>query len=66
MERYGHKEGKKLLVWTINSEENILKMIDLKVDNIITDNITLAKDVVYSSKTSDVIVEFVKLIEDIF
>ena len=61
-----HKEGKKLLVWTINSEENILKMIDLKVDNIITDNITLAKDVVYSSKTSDVIVEFVKLIEDIF
>lgn len=61
-----HKNGKKLLVWTVNTKENIQKMIDLKVDNIVTDDITLVKDTVYSSKTSDVIQEFIKFIENIF
>ena len=37
-----HDEGKKLFVWTINTEENINKMIYLNVDNIITDDYHLA------------------------
>ena len=61
-----HKEGKELYVWTINSKENIEKMIELNVDNIITDNITLAKDTIYASKTSNVINEYVKLVRQIF
>lgn len=35
-------------------------MIDLNVDNIITDHVTLAKECIYLSKTSDVISEYVK------
>ena len=37
-----HDEGKKLFVWTINTEENINKMIYLNIDNIITDDYHLA------------------------
>lgn len=61
-----HKEGKKLYVWTVNSEENIDKMIDYNVDNIITDNIELTKDKIYRSKTSNLIKEYVKWVEKIF
>ncbi len=61
-----HKEGKKLYVWTVNSEENIDKMIDYNVDNIITDNIELTKDKIYRSKTSNLIKEYVKRVEKIF
>ena len=38
-------------------------MIDYHVDNIITDNITLAKETVMKSKTSNLIKEFVKFID---
>ncbi len=61
-----HNEGKELYAWTVNTKDSIKDMIDLKVDNIITDNITLAKDVIYSSKTSNIISEYVKLINEIF
>ncbi len=61
-----HNEGKEIYVWTVNTEENIRKMIDLKVDNIITDDIVLAKDIIYSSKTSNVINEYIKLVENLF
>lgn len=61
-----HKKGKKLYVWTVNTEENIRKMIDLNVDNIVTDNIILAKDIIYKSKTSDMISEYIKIIDNIF
>ncbi len=61
-----HNAGKELYAWTVNSKENILKMINLKVDNIITDNITLAKDTIYSSKTSNVINEYINFINKIF
>lgn len=61
-----HSEGKELYAWTVNTEENINKMINLKVDNIITDDITLAKDTIYRSKTSNLINEYIKLVENIF
>ena len=61
-----HNNGKKLYVWTVNNKESISKMIDYQVDNIITDNITLAKDTIYESKTSNIIKEYIKLIEKVF
>ena len=61
-----HNEGKELYAWTVNTKESINNMIDLNVDNIITDDITLAKDTIYSSKTSNVINEYVKLVRNIF
>lgn len=55
-----HNAGKEIYAWTVNTQESINRMIGLNVDNIITDDITLAKECIYLSKTSDVISEYVK------
>ncbi len=60
-----HNSGKEVYAWTVNTKENINKMIELNVDNIITDNINLAKSTIYSSKTSDLISEYIKFINNI-
>ncbi len=57
-----HNAGKELYAWTVNTKESINAMISLNVDNIITDNITLAKDTIYESKTSNIIQEYVKTV----
>ena len=61
-----HNEGKEIYAWTVNTKENMEKMIDLKVDNIITDNITLAKNTIYESKTSNIIQEYIKFVNQLF
>ncbi len=61
-----HNEGKQIYAWTVNTEESINKMINLNVDNIITDNPTLAKNLIYQSKTSNVITEIVNIINKLF
>ncbi len=60
-----HNAGKELYAWTVNTKDSITKMIELNVDNIITDDITLAKDTIYSSKTSNVIQEYVKFVNNL-
>ena len=57
-----HNEGKELYAWTVNTKESINKMIDMNVDNIITDNTKLGKELVKKSKSSDLISEFLKTI----
>lgn len=57
-----HNAGKEIYAWTVNTEESINRMIDLNVDNIITDDVTLAKDCIFLSKTSDVVTEYVKML----
>lgn len=57
-----HNEGKQIYAWTVNSKKSINKMIDLNVDNIITDNITLAQKCIYESKTSDMVQKFIRFI----
>lgn len=59
-----HNEGKELYVWTVNTEESINKMINMNVDNIITDNIELGKELIIKSKTSNIINEFFKLLDN--
>lgn len=61
-----HKEGKQIYGWTVNTEEGINKMINLNVDNIITDDITLGKKLVAESKNSNLITEIVNGIQSIF
>ncbi len=39
-------------------------MISLNVDNIITDDITLAKECIFLSKTGDVIAEYIKIVTE--
>lgn len=61
-----HGEGKQLYAWTVNTESGIRRMVEMNVDNVITDNVVLAKETIYSEKTSDLISEYVKLLEKIF
>ena len=61
-----HNNNKEVYAWTVNTKDSISKMINLNVDNIITDNITLAKDTIYSSKTSNLVNEYIKIIDNIF
>lgn len=55
-----HNKEKKLFVWTINTEENINKMIDLNVDNIITDDYKLAVKLVNKKRNANLIEELIK------
>ena len=60
-----HALGKEIHVWTVNTKENIEKMLDLRVDNIITDDVYLTKECIYQNKTSNLINEFIKWIETV-
>ena len=59
-----HNKGKVGYAWTVNSQDSIQKMIDLNVDNIISDDIALAKETIYESKTSDVVRLFIKKVNE--
>ncbi len=50
-----HNAGKGVYVWTVNKEDSIYRMIDCGVDNIITDDVTLTKDCIAKSETTDLI-----------
>lgn len=61
-----HKEGKEIYAWTINTEENMEHAIELNVDNIITDDVDLAKKSILIHRKSNLIYEYVKWIETHF
>ena len=61
-----HNNGKEIYAWTVNTKESINKMVELNVDNIITDDITLAKEVIYESKTSNIVNEYLKIVIKLF
>ena len=48
-----HNAGKELYAWTVNTEESINNMIYMNVDNIITDNIKLGRDLVEKSRKTN-------------
>ncbi len=54
-----HEQGKQVYAWTVNNEDRIQSMIDAGVDNIITDNPVLARELIYSKSLNDAIVEFI-------
>ncbi len=60
-----HYAGKRVYAWTPNTQESISRMIELGVDNIVTDDVTLAKECIYISRTSDVVTEYVKWLQSI-
>ncbi len=60
-----HKEGREVYGWTVNTNNSINNMINLNVDNIITDDIVLAKKLIIESKSSNLIIEFIKMIQRI-
>lgn len=54
-----HEQGKEVYVWTVNEEKTIQAMIDMGVNNIITDNPVLARELIYSKSLNENIVEFI-------
>ena len=61
-----HNSGKEVYAWTVNSKDSINKMLDLNVDNIITDDVDLAQKLLFESKSSNLIFLYLKWIERIF
>lgn len=61
-----HGEGKELYAWTANTRSSIRRMAELHVDNIITDNISLARETVYEEKSSDLLKEYVRMLKEAF
>lgn len=45
-----HKSGKKVYVWTPNEEEQIKQLLTLDIDNIITDNVSVALELKNNDK----------------
>lgn len=45
-----HEQNKEIFVWTVNHRENMEKMIELGADNLITDDILLAREVIYNQQ----------------
>lgn len=54
-----HEAGKEIHVWTVNTPQEIERMKSIGVDCIITDNPTLAREVLYRDDTND---NFIQLI----
>ena len=55
-----HNSGKKVFVWTVNDEDLLNKVIDLNVDNIVTDDVTKAKQALSTEKEVNIINEIIK------
>ena len=61
-----HNDGKEVFAWTVNARDSINKMLDLNVDNIITDDVEYAKKLLFESKSSNLVFVYLKMIEEIF
>lgn len=54
-----HNGGKEVFAWTVNTRDNMDKMIEMNVDNIITDDIPLAKAAVYESGSGNLVANYI-------
>ncbi len=61
-----HNEGKQIYAWTVNYRGNIQKMIDMNVDNIITDNITIARNIINENRTGNLLNQYIRLVRSLF
>lgn len=58
-----HNQGRQIYAWTVNSKSSIDRMIERKVDNIITDNIELARQRVMESRYTRLVSDLVQTLE---
>ena len=54
-----HDGQKEVYAWTVNSRGSIDKLLRMQVDNVITDDVPLARARVYAGKTSSLIQEYI-------
>lgn len=57
-----HRRGKQIHVWTVDHEDMINEMINMNVDNLITDDVPLAKETIKNTPQKDNIFEKVSRI----
>ncbi len=55
-----HKAGKEVHAWTVNSRKDLERMKTLDVDCVITDNPTLAREVLFRDDTNDSFLQLIK------
>lgn len=58
-----HNAGCELYVWTINTDESVRKMVELGVDNIITDDVVMVKNTISRYHRSNIINRFIDLLK---
>ena len=59
-----HNRGIEVYAWTVDSRDNINRMIDLGVDNIITNNVPLAIECINDSITSNILMQAIKSLRE--
>lgn len=59
-----HNQGRQIYAWTVNTKASIDQMIDRKVDNIITDNIELARQCVMDNRYSQLLSDLVQTLDE--
>ncbi len=57
-----HGEGKRLLVWTVNTRESLTRALEAGADNLITDNISLARECITDARCSTLFRAYLKLL----
>lgn len=57
-----HEQGKTIHAWTVNSKSEMERMKMLGVDNIITDYPVLAREIVYRERTTETLLEYIRLV----
>lgn len=55
-----HAAGKEILAWTVNDESRLSDMVDLGVDNIITDDVPDSKTTVYEHRSGALYREYIR------
>ncbi len=56
-----HNRGLEVYAWTVDSRSNINRMIDLGVDNIITNNVPMARECINTSRTDSLLWELLRI-----
>ena len=46
------KAGKQVYVWTVNSEDQLERVISMGIDNVITDDPVMAQELIYKQEHS--------------
>ena len=61
-----HNRGIQVYAWTVDSRKNINRMINMGVDNIITNNVPLAIECINDSRKSSIVMELIKSVRELF
>ncbi len=59
-----HNRGLEVYAWTVDSRENMNRMINLGVDNIITNNVPLAIECVNDSRTDSIVIQLLQILAE--